>query len=115
MSNVIQFPSEKIKFKSAFDAKFHEETKSLSPQLADCLKRAYEKVMQTHGGNLPGFELRISGNLSDIQTNQIQEAVERLMAEYKERIVSILKIIMELEAKICMLKFQSNLSGNRDD
>jgi hypothetical protein len=97
----------------AFDAKFYEETKNLPPQLAECLKKAYERINQIHGGDLPGFELRISDDLSNTQTEQIRVAVEGLMAAYKGRILSTLKSVMELEAEICMLKFQTNLSGNR--
>ncbi len=104
MGNVIQFPSEKIKSKSEFEAKFYEETKNFPPQLADCLKKAYQEVNQLYGNDLPGFELHISDDLSNTQVIQIQEAVKELMAAYKEIILSMLKSIMELKAEICILK-----------
>ena len=103
MGNVIQFPSEKIKTELAFNKKFQDVSKNLPPQLTDCLKKAYEKVKLSYGHDLPMFELHISGNLNEIQSMQIQEAVEKLMIEYKKRILSMLEAILNLEAEICII------------
>ena len=105
LSNVIKFPKSNL----SSDAKFEEETKNLPPQLVDCMKSAYEQVNKQYGKDLPSFELHVSGDITDTQTEQIRVAVEELMASYKERNLAMLRSILELKTEICMIKFKENL------
>ncbi len=105
MSNIIRFPSRRMAATSELDARFHDETKHLSPELSNCLKEMFERVSAEHGQDLPSLELRVSGDLGDAQTDEIRTAVASLMDRYRERTLAMLKRIMELEAEICTLKF----------
>lgn len=85
--------------------KFDEASQGLHPELANCLKEAYKRVSERYATDIPSFELHISG-LNDTQTEKIKTAVAQLMDEHKERVLLMLKYILELEAKICMLNLQ---------
>lgn len=104
--NVIKFPSEKIRGKSAFDIEFQERTKDLPPELARCIKSAYERVIKQHGNDLPAFELQIPGEI-DVIIERVESAVTSLMDNHKTRVLSMLKYILTLEAEICMLRNHS--------
>lgn len=73
----------------------------------------YKRVSEGYAAELPSFELHISG-LSDTQTEQIKAAVAQLMDDYRERALSMLECIMELEAEICMLKFGLEFPSTSD-
>ena len=107
LDNVIQFPSERIRSKLSFDLEFQERTQDLPSELANCLKVAYERVVTQHGVDLPAFELHLSG-VTDVTTEKIKSAVVSLMDDHKERVLSMLKHILTLEAEICMLRHHSD-------
>ena len=107
LDNVIKFPTERIRSKCSFDIEFQERTKDLTPELASCLKVAYERVVTQHGADLPAFELHLSG-VTDVTTEKVKSAVASLMDNNKERVLSMLKHILTLEAEICMLRHHSD-------
>lgn len=107
IDNVILFPSERIRSKLTFDLQFQERTKDLPPELASCLKVAYERVVTQHGLDLPAFELHLSG-VTDMTTEKVKSAVASLMDDHKERVLSMLKHILTLEAEICILNHHPN-------
>jgi len=82
--NVIKFPSERIQSKVNFDIEFQEKAKDLPPELASCIKLAYERVVAQHGADLPAFELHLSG-ATDVTTEKVKSAVTSLMDNHKAK------------------------------
>lgn len=107
VDNVIKFPLERIQPKFSSNTELKEQAKNLPPELASCLKMAYERVAAQHWVDLPAFELHLSG-VTDATTEQIKSAVTSLMDKHRERGLSMLQHILTLEAEICMLRHHSD-------
>jgi len=113
MSNIIHFPSRKASTELNFQHRFFQETQDLPPQLVDCLKEMYDNLIAEGFADMPDFEVCLSEPLQASQVEQIKNAVASLMDSHQARALALLKRIMELEAKLCVQKHQSNLTPIR--
>ena len=113
VTNIIQFPSRKASTEFNFQDRFFEKTENLAPQLVECLKEMYDGLMAEGFADMPDFEVCLSEPLQASQVEQIKNAVASLMDSHQARALALLKRIMELEAKLCVQKHQSNLTPIR--